>query len=43
MTGYVFRFTGGPICWKSTLQDVVALSTTEAEYMAMTEVEKEVI
>ena len=27
-TGYVFRFVGGPICWKSTLQDVVALSTT---------------
>ena len=43
MTGYVFRFAGGLICWKSTLQDVVALSTTKAEYMAMTEVEKEVV
>ena len=39
--GYVFRFDGGPICWKSTLQDVVALSTTEAKYMAMTEAGKE--
>ena len=43
MTGYVFRFAGGSICWKSTLQDVVALSTTEAEYMAMTEVGKEAV
>ena len=42
-TGYVFRFAGGPICWKSTLQDVVALSTTEAKYMAMTEAGKEVV
>ena len=43
MTCYVFRFAGGPICWKSTLQDVVALSTTEAEYMAMTEAGKEAV
>ena len=43
MTGYVFRFAGGPICWKSTLQDVVALSTTEAKYMSMTLVGKEVV
>ena len=34
-------FAGGPICWKSTLQDEVALSTTKAEYMAMTEAGKE--
>ena len=43
MTGYVFRFAGGPICRKSTLQDVVALSTTEAKYMAMTEAGKEAV
>ena len=42
MTGYVFRFTGSPIFWKSTLQDVVAFSTTEAKYMAMTKAGKEV-
>ena len=43
MTSSVFRFAGGPIYWKSTLQDVVALSTTEVEYMAMTEVRKEAV
>ena len=42
-TGYVFIFAGGPISWKSTLQSTVALSITEAEYMAITEVVKEAI
>ncbi|KAH9771354.1 Integrase catalytic domain-containing protein [Citrus sinensis] len=42
-TGYVFTFAGGPISWKSTLQSTVALSTTEAEYMAITEAVKEAI
>ena len=28
-TGYVFTLAGGPICWKSTIQSIVALSTTE--------------
>lgn len=37
MTGYAFMFPGCPVCWKSTLQDTVALSTTEVEYMAMIE------
>ena len=43
MTGYVFRYASGPICWKSTLLDVVALSTTKAEYMVMTEAGKEAV
>ena len=34
-TGYVFTLSGGPICWKSTVQSIVALSTTEAEYMVV--------
>ena len=33
--GMVFRFGGGPIFWKSGRQSVVATSTTEAEYVAM--------
>ena len=43
MTSYVFRFAGSPICWKSTLQDAIALSTTEAKYMVMTKAGKEVV
>ncbi|KAE8731199.1 SWI/SNF-related matrix-associated actin-dependent regulator of chromatin subfamily A member [Hibiscus syriacus] len=42
-TGYVFTFAKAPVSWKSTLQSTVALSTIEAEYMAVTEVVKEVI
>ncbi|KAH9687230.1 hypothetical protein KPL70_014688 [Citrus sinensis] len=42
-TGYVFTFAGGPISRKSTLQSTVALSTTEAEYMAITGAVKEAI
>jgi hypothetical protein len=41
ITGYVFTLSGGPICWKSTLQSIVAMSTTEAEYMAVAEAAKE--
>ena len=34
-SGYVFLSAGAAISWGSKLQDVVALSSTEAEYMAM--------
>ena len=33
--GYVFSLNGVALSWRSKLQDVVALSTTEAEYMAL--------
>ena len=33
-SGYIFVLCGGPISWVSKKQAVVALSTTEAEYMA---------
>jgi hypothetical protein len=42
-TGYVFTLSQAPISWRCTLQSTVALSTTEAEYMAMTEAMKEAI
>ncbi|KAG8474963.1 hypothetical protein CXB51_031688 [Gossypium anomalum] len=43
LTGYVFTIRGCAISWKATLQTIVALSTTEAEYMAITEACKEAI
>ncbi|CAM8924196.1 unnamed protein product [Rhodiola kirilowii] len=41
MTGYVFTLGGSIVSWKVTLQPTVTLSTTEAEYMALTEAAKE--
>ena len=32
-SGYVFQLGGYTISWKSNLQSIVALSTTEAEYI----------
>jgi hypothetical protein len=32
-SGYVFFLAGGPISWQSKRQSVVAISTTEAEYI----------
>ena len=42
-TGYVFILNGGAISWASRRQPVVALSSTKAEYMAMTQAVKEVL
>ena len=39
---YILMLNGGPISWKSRRQDSVALSTSEAEYMAASEVGKEI-
>ncbi|XP_073136904.1 secreted RxLR effector protein 161-like [Henckelia pumila] len=41
ISGYVFAFGGNIVSWKSNLQNVVALSTTEAEYISLTEAVKE--
>ncbi|KAL1543671.1 25S rRNA (cytosine(2870)-C(5))-methyltransferase [Salvia divinorum] len=38
---YIFTLYGTAISWKSDLQSVVALSTTEAEFISLTEVVKE--
>ncbi|XP_076930795.1 uncharacterized protein LOC143595730 [Bidens hawaiensis] len=42
-TGYVFTVGGTAVCWMSRLQKSVALSTTEAEYMAAAEASKELV
>jgi hypothetical protein len=42
-TGYVFTIGGTTVSWISKVQKVVALSTTEAEYVAATEASKEMI
>ena len=43
LTGYTFTLSGSTISWKATLQSTITLSTTEAEYMAVTEAVKEAI
>lgn len=42
-SGYVFMLANGPIAWEAKKQRSVALSTMEAEYMALSEVAKESI
>jgi len=41
--GYVFTFGSTAISWVSQLQKIPTISTTEAEYVAMTEASKELI
>src|SRR6266852_5279991 len=41
ITGYVFVAAGGAITWRSNKQSVTAISTTEAEYIALWESGKE--
>ena len=42
-SGYVFNLFGGAVSWMSKKQSVVALSTTEAKYMAATHASKEAV
>jgi hypothetical protein len=37
MTGYIFLAAGGAITWKLKKQSVIALSSTEAEYVVLAE------
>jgi len=41
--GFVFLLNGGAVSWASKKQTSIALSTTEAEYMSMTQAAKEII
>ena len=41
--GYVFTLAGRTMSWSSKLQTIVALSTTEAEYIVATQVCMEAI
>ncbi|RVX13517.1 hypothetical protein CK203_021135 [Vitis vinifera] len=40
-TGYAYTISGTTVSWVSRLQNIVALYTTEAKYVAMTEATKE--
>lgn len=42
-TGYLLALAGAPITWESRKQATVALSSTEAEYMALCAASKEVV
>ena len=42
-SGYVFTLNGGSISWASRKQPTVALSSTEAEYIALTQAVKEIL
>jgi hypothetical protein len=42
-TRFVYTLGGTAVCWASKLQKIVAFSTTEAEYVAMTEAGKEMV
>ena len=42
-SGYIYILAGTAVSWVSQLQKVVALSTTEAEYVAVSEASKEMV
>lgn len=42
-TGFVFMLSGGPVTWESRKQRTVALSSTESEYMGLTEAAKDAL
>lgn len=42
-SGYLVTYAGGAVSWQSRLQKCVALNTTEAEFIAVTEASKELL
>jgi hypothetical protein len=43
VSGYVFIVNGGAVSWSVKKQSIVALSTAESEYIAMTHAAKELL
>jgi hypothetical protein len=43
MLGYIVLLNGGPIVWSAHKQPLIALSTAEAEYIALTSVIRELL
>jgi hypothetical protein len=43
ISGYVVLLNGGPVAWSARKQPLIALSTAEAEYIALTSVAREVL
>ena len=42
-SGWIVFYAGCPVCWASKLQSQVALSTTEAEYITMSQAQRDII
>ena len=42
-SGYIATFNGCPIMWRSRMQPIITLSSTEAEYVALCEAAKEAV
>jgi hypothetical protein len=42
-TGFVYTLGGAAVCWASKLQKIEVISTTEAEYVAVTEAGKKMV
>jgi hypothetical protein len=43
ISGYFITHSGGAVAWQSRLQRCVAMNTTEAEFIAVTEASKELL
>jgi len=41
--GYIMKLFGGPIVWRANMQDTVTTSSTEAEWLALSQTAKEAI
>ena len=43
MSGYIFMIAGGPVSWSSHKQLIIAVLTTEAEYVAAADATKQTV